>query len=491
MKLLLITLIYTFIVSVSYASNLDENHPGYKVLQSKYFDKFGEGHAAELTKLHKVWPPKWTNKILKDQSNLKELYWQRYGFVPAPYENDGLPTGFPKMGTKSSLNCLYCHSSKMMGESIVGLPNVNLDLQTLMDDKVKYQARANQPNKPWNDKILDNKFIQLFFPTNNIFRSKERQKLLPLNKVKGVANTSSLITAYMSLRDKDMNKLRKHKDYGEQKYSSIDPSDWFNIFRKNKLFRSGEYPKDPRLLTLIFNSPFVSKKKLLSFESDYKQILSFLSTIRAPKFNDFAVKKMNRDKTEDLRINPVMASKGMAVFERKCAGCHGKYSDDESYPNKVIPLSKVGTDKIRLLYGTVAAFNKDISESWIGRYGKSPIDINPDGYLAPSLRGIWATAPYLHNGSVPTIRHLFNSKYRPTIWRGLSKGLDYDFNNIGLLIESIEPHVFDEMKKNMDRATIREYYDTRVESQSNEGHLFPERLGPDEKDQVIEYLKTL
>jgi len=108
MKLYLFILIYIFILSISYGANLDENHPGYKVLQSKYFDKFGEGNAAELTKLHKVWPPNWTNKILKDQSNLKELYWQRYGFVPAPYDNDGLPTGFPKMGSKSSLNCLYC-----------------------------------------------------------------------------------------------------------------------------------------------------------------------------------------------------------------------------------------------------------------------------------------------------------------------------------------------------------------------------------------------
>lgn len=419
------------------------------------------------------------------------MYWQRYGFVPAPYQNNGLPTGFPKMGNKSSLNCLYCHSSRMMGESVIGLPNVNLDLQTLMDDKVKYQARANQPKKPWKDKILNNKFVQLFFPTKKIFRSKERKKLLPLNKVKGVANTSALITAYMSLRDKDMNKLIKHKDYGEQKYSSIDPSDWFNVFRKEKLFRSGEFPKDPRVLTLIFNSPFVSKKKLLSFGPDYKKILSFLNTIRAPKFNDFAMKKMIRDQTKNLQINYQLALKGQKVFERKCSGCHGKYDDDIGYPNKVIPLHRVGTDEIRLLYGTVPAFNKDISESWIGRYGKTPIDIDPVGYLAPSLRGVWATAPYLHNGSVPTLQHLFNYKDRPVVWRGVSKGTDYDFTNVGLLIEGIEPHDFDEMKKSMDRATKREYYDTRIESQSNEGHLFPDRLNPEEKIHVLEYLKTL
>ena len=38
------------------------------------------------------------------------------------------------------------------------------------------------------------------------------------------------------------------------------------------------------------------------------------------------------------------------------------------------------------------------------------------GYMAPPLDGVWATAPYLHNGSVPTIEALLNSPSRPHYW---------------------------------------------------------------------------
>ena len=49
------------------------------------------------------------------------------------------------------------------------------------------------------------------------------------------------------------------------------------------------------------------------------------------------------------------------------------------------------------------------------------------GYMAPPLDGIWATAPFFHNGSVPTIEGVLNSKARPAIWQRVnydSKVLD-------------------------------------------------------------------
>ena len=60
----------------------------------------------------------------------------------------------------------------------------------------KYKAKIHQPKTPWDDQILNNKFIQLFIPTSRIFKSKERKNLLPLNTTKGVANTSILISSY-------------------------------------------------------------------------------------------------------------------------------------------------------------------------------------------------------------------------------------------------------------------------------------------------------
>ena len=47
------------------------------------------------------------------------------------------------------------------------------------------------------------------------------------------------------------------------------------------------------------------------------------------------------------------------------------------------------------------------------------------GYTAPPLDGIWATAPYFHNGSVPSIALVLDSAARPGTWRRL----DYDSTN--------------------------------------------------------------
>jgi hypothetical protein len=53
------------------------------------------------------------------------------------------------------------------------------------------------------------------------------------------------------------------------------------------------------------------------------------------------------------------------------------------------------------------------------------------GYIAPPLDGIWATAPYLHNGSVPDLATLLKSSSRPTYWlRSFDDG-DYDLTNVG------------------------------------------------------------
>jgi hypothetical protein len=41
------------------------------------------------------------------------------------------------------------------------------------------------------------------------------------------------------------------------------------------------------------------------------------------------------------------------------------------------------------------------------------IAANIGGYVAPILNGVWATAPYLHNGSVPTLWHLMHPESRP------------------------------------------------------------------------------
>ena len=78
-----------------------------------------------------------------------------------------------------------------------------------------------------------------------------------------------------------------------------------------------------------------------------------------------------------------------------------------------------------------------MKKSWMSRYGKDRVDVAPVGYVAPPLDGIWASAPYFHNGSVPTLWHVLHPGKRPNVWKRKSAD-GYDRKQIGLVIETLE-----------------------------------------------------
>jgi hypothetical protein len=122
-------------------------------------------------------------------------------------------------------------------------------------------------------------------------------------------------------------------------------------------------------------------------------------------------------------INPQLVAEGQKIFAHDCASCHeprGKFT------SKVIPIAQVGTDPERTHSWSKAAAqeaNRKVKEMGIERPLMTELD--PYGYLSPPLDGLWMRAPYLHNGSVPTLRDLLNPpNERPqTFHRGYD---DYD-----------------------------------------------------------------
>jgi hypothetical protein len=109
---------------------------------------------------------------------------------------------------------------------------------------------------------------------------------------------------------------------------------------------------------------------------------------------------------------------------------------------------------------------------------KPPPQLASPMYKARPLNGIWSSAPYLHNGSVPTLRDMLRkAEERPKeFYVGSRK---YDPVNIGFQSTSSERGV------NFYR------FDTSVAGNSNAGHPFGTDLSDDQKLQLIEYLKTL
>ena len=100
-------------------------------------------------------------------------------------------------------------------------------------------------------------------------------------------------------------------------------------------------------------------------------------------------------------------------------------------------------------------------------------------YIAPPLDGVWATAPYFHNGSVPKLSMVIDSSTRPTYWRRPFDSRAYDLKDPGWRHTTPDGPV--------DTNT----YDTTQRGYGNQGHTFGDDLTDEERRALLEYLKTL
>ena len=101
------------------------------------------------------------------------------------------------------------------------------------------------------------------------------------------------------------------------------------------------------------------------------------------------------------------------------------------------------------------------------------------GYIAPPLDGIWVTAPFFHNASVPDLEGVLNSKARPKYWTRDFNNPVYDYENIGWKYK----------EENAPGGSAT--FNTTKPGCGNQGHYFGDKLSDAERDAVIEYLKTL
>jgi hypothetical protein len=106
-------------------------------------------------------------------------------------------------------------------------------------------------------------------------------------------------------------------------------------------------------------------------------------------------------------------------------------------------------------------------------------------YKARPLNGVWATPPYLHNGSVPTIDALLGpAKERPAVFYLGNR--EYNPDKLGYETEKELPNSFK--------------FDTSLRGNRNDGHEFSSQKGPkvvgdaldaEQRKAIIEFLKTL
>lgn len=238
----------------------------------------------------------------------------------------------------------------------------------------------------------------------------------------------------------------------------------WNVKKKTRLYYNGQGTGDFRKLMMLGGLVFVTDTVRAGYIwNRFTDVAAWIQSLSPPEF--------------PYAVDDELASAGKDLFERECRKCHGTYGLGGSYPNKIIPLNRIGTDSLYASYWkSRSRLPSWIAESWFGKTEPAVILQPQDGYVAPPLDGVWASAPYFHNGSVPSLLGVLDSRHRPSIWL---IGTSYDSVNVGWIIEAADSIV----PKNM--------YDTRHPGQSNRGHTFGDDLPDDERKAIIEYLKTL
>ena len=175
--------------------------------------------------------------------------------------------------------------------------------------------------------------------------------------------------------------------------------------------------------------------------------------------------------------------RGAGIYRDYCADCHGASGSDFSGARvgQVVPIAEIGTDRWRLdSYTRALALNQSTLYAGYGDERFSHFR-KTYGYANMPLDGIWLRAPYLHNGSVPTLYDLLQpAAARPErFYRGYDV---YDKTKVGF--------VSDVAAEGEKRFFL---FDTGVAGNSNRGHegrIYGTALADEEKAALIEYLKS-
>lgn len=218
-------------------------------------------------------------------------------------------------------------------------------------------------------------------------------------------------------------------------------------------------------------------------------------------------------------IDKAKASHSQTIYQQQCAGCHALI--DRTDPNRRITavmtsVDEVGTDptmadnfvnrtgktgplkghKVKVLLGptfgdeatgfeilenvaigTILGHKVQDLEAAIEERMKvqAAATFDPRSYKARPLNGIWATAPYLHNGSVPNLWQLLQPEAQ-RVKQFYVGSRELDPVNVG----------FDSAK-----ADGRFLFDATLPANSNAGHIYGTQLSDADKWALVEYLKTL
>jgi mono/diheme cytochrome c family protein len=390
----------------------------------------------------------WGTGSFSSQDAFWAAFRERYGFYPAPFDNGPYPMGIRATDASTvTIDCLACHATVTAGRTFIGAGNSQLDLQGLFDDLVTLRALAMEAG---------------FSVPPLPFTIQGRTGAAGANDAFGLG-------LYLASQI-DPPPTSVHTTAGFQQAPA-----WWTLRYRDRMYldgsgQSGGY----RTMMATLLASGTSPATLVGDDATFADIFQYLLSLEPPCWPFGA-------------LDAASVGRGRNVFDASCASCHGVHSGPSaSFPERVVEPASIGTDAVR-----AESFDANdvawIDGTWVGGFGAAPFAMKATGgYLAPPLAGVWATAPYFHNGSVPDLAGVLDSKQRPARWKRTGSGeADYDTTRVGWRYTTVD--------SSPGTATIdaRKTYDTTQPGLGNGGHTFGDALSDGDRADLLEYLRSL
>ncbi|MEL7144844.1 MAG: hypothetical protein AAFO69_00645 [Bacteroidota bacterium] len=357
-----------------------------------------------------------------------------------------------------NINCFKCHSSQINDQWVAGLGNTLMDYQKSKYLETQLYSAVHRLSSDKNHRSSE--FSKLYKATVTAIQTANPM----VNPAFRLEEASSVI-----LNPADLSIENEDNEVVNLSLGSDVPPLWNTKYKKiyyHNGMGEGSLKKLAMQITLLgANDTTVQRQNLQMFD----KIEQWINTLEPPKYPG--------------KLDSVLLDSGAKIYRSKCSKCHGKIEDGKlHYPNLVVPFNKIKTDSYYGMYMTTfSKLPEWYNKSWFATSEPSS-RLNPKyGYLAPPLIGIWASAPYFHNGSVPNLMGVLSSDQRPDYWEPVYEANNYETagSEVGL--------------KYQERTSKsgRFVYDTSIPGYANVGHYFSDKLSEQQKRALLEYLKSL
>ena len=361
-------------------------------------------------------------------------------------------------------NCFSCHAGKINGQVIPGLGQSRSDF-----------TRNGKPAAWGLDLIVKLKYAkerperQAYQPFGQMFRAIQPYIQTEEVGVNAAARLESACNRYR--RPEDLKPIDTPLWAMNTHTPASDVPPLWNVAKKKTLYYNGmghgSFGKLILQACVLGTEDSAMARKAMHHFND---VMAWCASIEPPAYPQ--------------PVDEQLVARGATIFQESCASCHGSYGEQETYPNKIVALDEIGTDPVYAMYFAdpesdghhlVDWYNR----SWFATSYPNSYAVPYKGYVAPPLDGIWASAPYLHNGSVPTLWHILHPDERPDFWKRPKDSRAYDFDKVGWAYEA------------KSRGGGKWIYDTHRPGYGHQGHTYGEHLSEPDKEALIEYMKTL